>query len=152
MLASRLAQEGKLDKAANVLKKVEEVIPASSVPHSYTSGSLEMARIWNSIGNKEKASDIAYAIASKASEYIEWYMSLPNKMLLLCEKECFTYLYQMHSALGIMESAGSNKTAELAKQLNLYNQMLQSRLYGSVGMDDAEQAEEEEEVTEDSTL
>jgi hypothetical protein len=51
-----------------------------------------------------------------------------------------------------MESAGSDKTMELAKKLDLYNQMLQGRLYGSVGMDAAEEATEEEEVYEDDTL
>ena len=58
------------------------------------------------------------------------------------------YLYQMHAALGVMESAGSDKTMELTKKLDLYNQMLQSRLYGSVGMD----AEEEEYEEEDDTI
>ena len=58
----------------------------------------------------------------------------------------------MHAALSIMESAGSDKTMELAKKLDLYNQMLQGRLYGSVGMDATEEEAEEEEVYEDDTL
>ncbi|MBQ8455292.1 MAG: DUF2723 domain-containing protein [Bacteroidaceae bacterium] len=151
-LASRLVQEGKLDKAADVVAKVEKVIPPSNVPHTYTSGSLELARVWNTVGKKKEACDIAYPVAIQASEYLEWYMSLPGKMLLLSEKDCMYYLYQMHAALSVMESAGSDKTMELAKKLDLYNQMLQGRLYGSVGMDAAEEATEEEEVYEDDTL
>ena len=160
MLASRLVQEGKLDKAADVVAKVEKVIPPSNVPHTYTSGSLELARVWNTIGGKKEANDIALSIANKASEYLEWYLNLPNKMLLLDQKECFSYLYQMHSALGIMESAGSNKVMELSKKLDLYNQLIQARFYGSVGMDaqaeEADEAEEEEayeeELLEDDTI
>ena len=151
-LASRLVQEGKLDKAEKVVEKAEKVIPPTSVPHSYSGGSLELARVWNAVGKKKEACDIAYPVAIQASEYLEWYMSLPGKMLLLSEKDCMYYLYQMHAALSIMESAGSDKTMELAKKLDLYNQMLQGRLYGSVGMNAAEEEAEEEEVYEDDTL
>ena len=151
-LASRLVQEGKLDKAEKVVEKAEKVIPPTSVPHSYSGGSLELARVWNAVGKKKEACDIAYPVAIQASEYLEWYMSLPGKMLLLSEKDCMYYLYQMHAALSIMESAGSDKTMELAKKLDLYNQMLQGRLYGSVGMDATEEEAEEEEVYEDDTL
>ena len=150
-LASRLVQEGKLDKAEKVVEKAEKVIPPTSVPHSYSGGSLELARVWNAVGKKKEACDIAYPVAIQASEYLEWYMSLPGKMLLLSEKDCMYYLYQMHAALSIMESAGSTHTLELAKKLDLYNQMIQGRLYGSVGMDAAEEAEEEE-AYEDDTL
>ena len=106
-----------------------------------------------------------YPVAIQAAEYMEWYLSLPGKMLLLSERDCMYYLYQMHSALGVLESAGSDKAMELTKKLDLYNQMLQNRLYGSVGMDldDEEEeyedddyaAEEElvdEEESEDETL
>ncbi len=148
-LASRLVQEGKLDKAEKVVEKAEKVIPPTSVPHSYSGGSLELARVWNAVGKKKEACDIAYPVAIQASEYLEWYMSLPGKMLLLSEKDCMYYLYQMHAALSIMESAGSTHTLELAKKLDLYNQMIQGRLYGSVGMN---QAEEDEEAYEDDTL
>ena len=151
-LASRLVQEGKLDKAEKVVEKAEKVIPPTSVPHSYSGGSLELARVWNTVGKKKEACDIAYPVAIQASEYLEWYMSLPGKMLLLSEKDCMYYLYQMHAALSIMESAGSTHTLELAKKLDLYNQMLQGRLYGSVGMNAAEEDAEEEEVYEDDTL
>ena len=59
-------------------------------------------------------------------------------------------LYQMHSAIAILESAGSVKTLELAKKLDLYNQLLQARIYGSVGMDDADNSSDYEEDEEDS--
>ena len=148
-LASRLAQEGKLDKAAKVVEKVEQVIPPCNVPHSYSSGSLELARVWNTIGNKQKASDIAYPVAQQSAEYLEWYLSLPANMLLASEKDCMYYLYSMHSALSIMESAGSDKYAELTQKLNTYNQLLQNRLYGSVGMDAEEEEEYEDEEVEE---
>ena len=148
-LASRLVQEGKLDKAAKVVAKIEEVIPPTAVPHNYSSGSLELARVWNTLGKKEESINIAYPVAIQAAEYLEWYLNLPNKWFLLCERDWQYYLYQMHSALGVMESAGSNKTPELVKKLDVYNKLLQNRLYGSVGMDDDEGYELDDEDIEE---
>ncbi|MBR5394143.1 MAG: DUF2723 domain-containing protein [Bacteroidaceae bacterium] len=152
-LASRLVQEGKNDKAAAVVAKAEQAIPPTTVPHSYGSGSLELARVWCIIGGKKEACDIAYPVAVQAAEYLEWYLSLPNKILLISEKDCMYYLYQMHSALGVLGSAGSDKTIELTKQLDLYNQLLQARLYGSVGMSAPDDdTEEEYDEYDDDTL
>ena len=152
-LASRLVQEGKLDKAARVVAKAEKAIPPSAVPHSYSSGSLELARVWNTLGKKKEAIDIAYPVAVQASEYMEWYLNLPSKILLISERDCMYYLYQMHAALTVMESAGSDKVMELTQKLDLYNQLLQKRLYSSAGMDDADDdtdyVEEVEEVDEE---
>ena len=150
-LATRLVQEGKLDKAEKVVAKAEQAIPPTTVPHSYSGGSLELARVWNTVGKKQQAIDIAYPVATQAAEYLEWYASLPNKILLISEKDCFYYLYQMHAAVGILESAGSDKAMELAKKLDLYNQLIQGRLYGSVGMNySADEVEEEEDYEEDT--
>ncbi len=151
-LASRLVQEGKQDKAARVVAKAEKVIPPTTVPHSYASGSLELARVWNAVGGKKEACDVAYPVAVQAAEYLEWYLSLPNKVLLFSEKDCMYYLYQMHSALSILESAGSDKVLELTKRFNAFNQLLQSRLYGSVGLDEGYDEEEYYEEEEDDTV
>ena len=144
-LAARLVQEGKLDKAARVVAKAEQAIPPSTVPHSFGSGSLELARVWNALGGKKEANAIALPVAIQAGEYLDWYLNLPNNQLLLSEKDCMYYLYAMHSAITIMESAGGDKTSELTKLLAIYNQLLQSRLYGSVGMSDGDDYEEDEE-------
>ncbi|MBQ7527457.1 MAG: DUF2723 domain-containing protein [Bacteroidaceae bacterium] len=151
-LASRLVQEGKNDMAKKVVEKVEQAIPPTAVPHNYTSGSLELARVWNTIGGKKEANDIALAVANKASEYLEWYLNLPGNMLLLSQKECVSSMYQMHSAISVLESAGSDKVMELAKKLDIYNQLVQARFYGSVGMgaDENVEAEEEEYEEEES--
>ena len=152
-LASRLVQEGKLDKAEKVVTKAEQAIPPTTVPHSYSGGSLELARVWNTLGKKKEAIDIAYPIAVQATEYLDWYISLPDKILLTNEKECMYYLYQMHAAVGILQSAGSSKAMELSQKLDLYNQLIQNRLYRSFGMSNqVEEAEEEEELLEEDSL
>ena len=62
------------------------------------------------------------------------------------------YLYQMHSALSVMESAGSDKTPEMVRQLDAYNKVLQNRLYGSVGLDMDDDEVIEDEVIEDELV
>ena len=145
-LALRLVQEGKLDKAEKVVAKAEQAIPSFAVPHSFSSGSLDLARVWATLGKYKEAGDIAYPVALQAKEYLDWYAALPDNILRISEKDCYYYLYQMHAALGILESTSNPKTQELSKQLDLYNQLIQGRLYGSVGMSQAEpEAEEYEE-------
>ena len=149
LLASRLVKEEKLDKAARVVAKVEEAIPPTTVPHSYASGSLELARVWNVLGKNKEASDIAYPVAVQATEYLDWYLSLPTKMLILSERDFMYYLYQLHGALSVLESAGSDKVMELSKALDNYNHLFQTRLYGDVGMSVPAAAEDEEVDAED---
>ena len=151
-LASRLVKEGKLDKAAHVVAKAEEAVPSYTVPHSYASGSLELARVWSTLGKKEEACNIAYPVAVQATEYLEWYLNLPAKMLVLNEKEYMYYLYQLHGALSVLEGAGSDKTLELSKQLDMYNRVFQKIMYGSVGLDDAGDAGDDEYYDEEDTL
>ena len=142
-LAIRLVQEGKLDKAARVLEKVEQVIPPCNVPHSYGSGSFNLARVWDSLGKKQQAIDIAYPLAIQATEYLDWYLSLPGSMLQINAREALIYQNQMLSALKILSSAGSDKTIELAQQYDIYVKLLNTRL-GFGSDDDDEEVYEEE--------
>jgi len=43
----------------------------------------------------------------------------------------------------VLESAGSDKVMELSKELDKYNRLFQTRLYGDVGMDVPAEAEDE---------
>ena len=128
-LAVRLIDEGKRDKAAKLVAYAEKVIPATTVPHSYSCGSLDLARVWNTLGKKQEACNIALPVAQTASEYIEWYLCLPKRQQLLNNEDIMYYLYQMHNALGVLESAGSAKYSELALKLDSYNQKLEEILY-----------------------
>ncbi|MBO4590704.1 MAG: DUF2723 domain-containing protein [Bacteroidaceae bacterium] len=127
-LASQLLQEGKPEKAAEVLEKAEKEIPSYNVPHSYASGSITMAYTWSTIGEKEKAAAIASPLATQAKEYIEWYLSLPDNILLSSGKDWAYYFIQMNSALVVLKSANSERVAEVSGQLETYFQTLLTRL------------------------
>jgi hypothetical protein len=75
-LAMELIYEGKDQKAREVLNYATKMIPDYNVPHSYASGSIDMARAWASIGEKQKSLDIVNKMWKNATQYVKWYCSL----------------------------------------------------------------------------
>ena len=73
-------------------------------------------------------------VAQTACEYVEWYMSMPDRMLVREEQDCMYYLYQLHRSAEVLQAAGSVKAGEMMKKLDSYNRVLQTRLYGGAGM------------------
>ncbi len=155
-LGTRLAEEGKMDKLASLLEYAEKAIPATTIPHSYSGGSLDLARLWQKIGNKEQAERLTEPIAKTAGEYIDWYLSLPNRVLIMNDKECMYYMYQLHHSIELLQEIKSDLVPIYIKKLEESNSMLQTRLYGAVGMPqdaqpqntpDSEEDEEAEEET-----
>ena len=131
MLASRLMDEGKTDSARQVVTYVEQVIPPTTVPHCYASGSMDLARVWEKLGEKHMVDSIARPIAQTASEYMDWYLSLPQHMIKTYEDECIYNLYQLHHAADLLQKAGSDSATEYIIRLNQYNDTLQKYLYGA---------------------
>jgi hypothetical protein len=127
-LATRLLQEGKKDKAARLIAYAEKVLPPTTLPHNYAGFSLDLARAWIAVGNKKMAEKIAYPVAANAVEYLNWYMSLPGKILVQSEKDCMYYLYQMHAATEVLQDAGSNKAKDMAVILEAFNNALQNHV------------------------
>ena len=131
MLATRLMDEGKADSAFQVVQRVEKVIPPATLPHSYNSGSMDLARVWERLGQKAKVEEIVMPIGKTACEYIEWYLAMPSKMLITNDEECMYYMYQLHAVADILQRIGSDKAIDVAMKLNEYNTTLRTRLYGN---------------------
>jgi tetratricopeptide (TPR) repeat protein len=73
-LAEVLYEEGKHDKAIEVLDYAEEMLPGYNVSYDYTSAS--MAALYYTLGEMEKGSAIMNQVAANAVEYLEWGSSL----------------------------------------------------------------------------
>ena len=128
-LAMRLLQEGKTDKVAKLLDYAEEVISPENVPHNYASGSLDLARVALRVKKNEHASNLAQTVAQGSCEYIEWYLSLPNSILLRDDRDCMYYMYQLHAAVEVLQDAKSDQAKAYEERLMGYNSALQSRLH-----------------------
>ncbi len=146
LLATKLMDEGKADKALNVVKKVEEAIPAKNVPHNYSSGSLDLARVCERLGEKERAETLALAVAQNAAEYSEWYLSMPDRMYLQNHEECLYNMYILEMATDLLQRIGSEKAFDMMTKLNSYNSTLRTRL----GVGNAPKEQPELDVTLDT--
>ncbi len=126
-LATQLIAEGKNDKAQKVLEKAEKEIPEYNVPHSYQSGSLELAQAWLSLDKKDKALHLAEAVAQNASEYCKWYVCLSDHRLQLSAEDCYYYLLQLSNALKILDETDEKVSKKYDAELRAYFEQFQSR-------------------------
>lgn len=101
--ALQLIAEGKKQKAINILKKADTEIPAYNVTLGYMSGGLDMARGWLMTGQKAKGKEYIEAVWKNASQYLNYYLSLPNDRFLQAEHDCIRQIMIMQS---ICEAAG----------------------------------------------
>lgn len=101
--ALQLIAEGKKQKAINILKKADTEIPAYNVTLDYMSGGLDMTRGWLMTGQKAKGKEYIEAVWKNASQYLNYYLSLPNDRFLQAEHDCIRQIMIMQS---ICEAAG----------------------------------------------
>ncbi len=108
-LVQQLIRENKLDKAAKVLAKAEEAVPSYNVPHSFDSGSVDLANGWVKIGKKDEAEKILTAILDNIQQYVDWYLSLDDHYFIGSSSECRYFMYQYSVTLEALENSGSAK-------------------------------------------
>ncbi|MBQ5912181.1 MAG: DUF2723 domain-containing protein [Bacteroidaceae bacterium] len=128
-LAMQLVREQKYDKAVEVLKYVEKVIPATTVPHNYMGGSMDMARVWLSNGYKDEAEQIVLSIAQTAREYLEWYAGLNINRQMGSKRDIMYNLYQLNSAVEILTDSQSPEAKELEKMVQAFQMIFADALY-----------------------
>ncbi|MDE7378882.1 MAG: DUF2723 domain-containing protein [Paraprevotella sp.] len=126
-LVAELVREGKTDKALKALAYAEKVIPASSVPHNYQSGSLTLARTWFMLGKIAEGSKICDAVAKNSMEYLDWYLSLNERRLRNSADECMYHLYLLGDIAKAYESVDERKATEYEKALEDYEQLCYRR-------------------------
>ncbi len=128
-LAMQLMRENKFEKAENIVRYAEEMIPAQTVKHNYMSGSLDLARVWLMLGNKQKAEEIVMSIAGNSCEYLQWYAGLAPKIQNSCANDILYNVYQLNASVDILADAESEKHKEMDDLLRMYHMMFQEYLY-----------------------
>ncbi len=131
LLGMELMREGKKDKARLLMQKAEKEIPATTVPHTWQSGSLEIARVWAALGEMGKAEEIALRIADNACEYIDWYLSLTGRRASLTAKDRSYYLYQLREAVDVLYICASKRADEYGKRLMVYMNVMDKKYPGT---------------------
>ena len=119
-LAINLVNEGKNDKAARVLALADKELPDENVPADYQSGSLEIARSYAAIGQKEKAKDLLQKLWTKSAQYISWYCSLDASRFNASSRECMYHLYILQQELQLTRLVDT----KLAEKMDAHLQQL----------------------------
>jgi len=126
-LALALAQEGKNDKAKNVLAKCEKEIPAYNVRHDYQSGSLDLVRAYAFTGQNQKAQQILDQLWKKAGQYIVWYCSLDNTWFGNSMQDCMIHIYIMQQLIEVQNFISPKKAEQMEQQFQGYMHLYQSK-------------------------
>ena len=127
MLGLQLLKEDKKDEALKLMQKCEEAIPATTVPHSWRSGSLDLARVWASLGQNKKAEQIAVKVATDSGEYIDWYLGLTGRFAHSSMRDCSYYLYQLRECVELLYASKSARADAFGKKLMEYHQQMQQK-------------------------
>ena len=116
--ALQLIAEGKKQKAINILKKAEVEIPTYNVPLDYLNGGIDMARGWLMAGQKAKGKEYVEAIWKNASQYLTYYLSLPNDKFLMSQNDCIRQIMIMQNICDVAGMVSPQLEQKFQKQLN----------------------------------
>ena len=127
-LAMNLVNEGDDKKAAKVLAYLDKNIPEYNVPVNYQSGSLDEARVYAHLGQKQKAMDMFKKLFDNSYQYAAWYCSLEDMRFLSAQRDALLHFYIMNQIL--VEANDINEKWTKTQQVRL-NSLLE--LYRSKG-------------------
>ena len=127
-LAMNLVNEGEDKKAANVLAYLDKNIPEYNVPVNYQSGSLDEARVYAHLGQKQKAMDMFKKLFNNSYQYAAWYCSLEDFRFVSAQRDALLHFYIMNQIL--VEANDINEKWAKTQQVRM-NGLLQ--LYRSKG-------------------
>ena len=116
--ALQLIAEGKKQKAINILKKAEVEIPTYNVPLDYLNGGIDMARGWLMAGQKAKGKEYVEATWKNASQYLNYYLSLPNDKFLMSQNDCIRQIMIMQNICDVAGMVSPQLEQKYQKQLN----------------------------------
>ncbi len=117
-LASELIAEHKEAQAEKVLSYATKMIPASNVPHNFSSGSMDMARSWLALGKYKEALDIMNYMWRNSSQYLRWYTSLDGFRFESAQNDCAIHLYIMQQLCSMADTFDRKWADQHMQQLN----------------------------------
>lgn len=111
-LAGQLIKEGKKEKALAALDYGEKMVPAYNIPYDYQNGAIQLAEAYYLLQQPQKGDLIMEALASKAIEYLTWYLSFSDDRLQISSQDFMYHIYLLNDELKIMDKYKS-KLSEL---------------------------------------
>ena len=119
-LVTELLKEGKTEQAKKALAKAEKVLPEYNVPHSWKSGSIEIARAYALLGQTAKAKDICQKLWKNHKQYAQWYLSLDDFRFMASQNQCLLYFQLMMEVNKVTSLFDKNLAKKQMDELNRF--------------------------------
>ena len=126
-LAMNLVNEGENKKAAEVLAYLDKHIPEYNVPVNYWSGSLDEARIYAHLGEKQKAMSMLKKLFTKSYQYARWYCNLEDFRFMSSQRDALRNFYIMQQTLVEAEEIDSKWAQQQQVKMNSLLQLYRSK-------------------------
>ena len=127
-LALQLLNEGKKAEAIKVLKKAEKEVPVYNVPLNFLLGRDHgMALAYASLGQNAKAKQILESMIKTSSQYIGYYLQLPEHYFDISQATCKMYMQMMMELIRQEEKVDRKVASSHYKQLSGYVQAFTMR-------------------------
>ena len=126
-LALELLGEGKDKKAEEVLRYTAKVLPTYNVPHNYSSGSIDIARAWATLGQKKQALDIIDQMWHNSSQYLKWYCSLTGFRFDGAKSDCLLHLYILQQLATLTDSIDQKHADQQIRELNMLSSLYEQK-------------------------
>lgn len=117
-LALQLIAEGKTDKALNVLRKSEKVLPSYNVPNTYMSGAADLAKAYALLGKKNDAQRIIDQVWKDSKQYAQWYVGLEGNIFTMSQNDVLKYIYIMQATADVEGLISSTKAEKMLSDIN----------------------------------
>ena len=117
-LALQLIAEGKTDKALNVLRKSEKVLPSYNVPNTYLSGAADLAKAYALLGKKNDAQRIIDQVWKDSKQYAQWYVGLEGNLFIMSQNDVLKYIYIMQATADVEGLISSAKAEKMLSDIN----------------------------------
>lgn len=117
-LALQLIAEGKTDKALNVLRKSEKVLPSYNVPNTYLSGAADLAKAYALLGKKNDAQRIIDQVWKDSKQYAQWYIGLEGNLFTMSQNDVLKYIYIMQATADVEGLISSTKAEKMLSDIN----------------------------------
>ena len=117
-LALQLIAEGKTDRALNVLRKSEKVLPSYNVPNTYLSGAADLAKAYALLGKKNDAQRIIDQVWKDSKQYAQWYVGLEGNLFTMSQNDVLKYIYIMQATADVEGLISSTKAEKMLSDIN----------------------------------
>jgi len=129
MLAYALFNEGKVQKAEKVLDRSLKVMPLNTVAPNYSV--VDMAKLYYSMGKKDKAYALVQKCAQNSIEYLEWLYKLTPEQYRSAGMLAYTNMYTLQEIISLLNQYDKqhlNKyMGAFQKHAQVYQQLMASQ-------------------------